>query len=89
MCSCPPTRGQIINRRAWLGSQIHALRSQIPDLEKQSRRTPPKTLVAERQKVEAAKIALADALVRLPLLEAEYNDLRTREGTPHRSDADG
>ena len=63
-CGCNAdvvSRGILINQKASFGSQIVALRERIPQLEKDARRTPPKTLVEERKKVESAKFALIKA----------------------------
>ncbi len=65
-------RGRLINRRASLGSQIVALKEQIPELEKTTRKTPPKTLKQEWEKVEAAKKML-------PLLKKRLEDLSLEE----------
>lgn len=78
-CNCPPTRGEIINRRAATGAEVVALRARIPELEKQARKTPPKTLVAERAKVEAAKEALMVARARLAVLEVQWDHLKDLE----------
>jgi hypothetical protein len=72
MCSCPPTRGEMINRRARLGSEMLRLREQIPVLEKLSRKTPPRTLPAERERVERAKGALEVARKLLAATVSEY-----------------
>lgn len=63
-CGEEPTvrsRGVTINRHAYLGSQIVQLQEQIPKLEKLARKTPPKTLIAEREKVKAAQFKLEAA----------------------------
>ncbi len=43
------------NRCAYLVAQMISLRDRIPEVEKLSRRTPPKSLLAEWEKVERAK----------------------------------
>lgn len=61
-CGCDPSSacpGTRINRHAWLSSQIVSLREAIPKLEKQARRTPPKTLLDEWRKVQNARLALS------------------------------
>lgn len=79
MCSCTPTRGDIINQRASTGAQVVVLRAHVPELEKLARRTPPKTLATERAKVEAAKGALLVARAKLAILELRWFDLKERE----------
>ncbi len=78
-CTCPPSRGQIINRRAYVGSQLVALRARLPEVEKLARKTPPKTLTVERVRVDAAKAALPALHAELDALEARYAELRGTE----------
>lgn len=73
------TLGEIINQRAYAGSQLVALRERLPDLEKLARKTPPRTLVAEKARVEAAKLALPAARLELETLEKNYGMLRLIE----------
>lgn len=68
-------RGRRINRRAWLGSQVVTLRERIPALEKAARKTPPRTLIAERRKVAEARVALERARADLATFEAEWRRL--------------
>ena len=70
-----PPLGVRINRRASLGARLVELRAQIPELEKLSRRTPPKTLVAERARVAAAAVALLARRAELAAVEVEYATL--------------
>lgn len=72
--------GRLINRRAWLGSQIVQLKERVRDLEKLSRRTPPKTLLAECRRVEEAKGRLVQTQALLAEFEAEYAS--HEKGTP-------
>lgn len=67
----PLTRGALANRRIALGSEIVTLRARLVDLEKISKRTPPKTLASERERVAQAKTELARARELLPRLEEE------------------
>jgi hypothetical protein len=67
-CECHNTVGHRINRRASIGARLVELRDRIQETEKQARRTPPKTLVAEKQRVENAKATL-------PFLHAERDAL--------------
>jgi len=89
MCECEMTRGDYINRRALAGSQIVTLRATIPELEKLSRRTPPKTLVAERAKVAEAARQLVAAKARLASLEEEYAGWRRLEEMVLPGEGDG
>ncbi len=88
MCDCEMTRGDYINRRASTGSQLVTLRAAIPELEKLSRRTPPRTLVAERAKVADAGRSLVTAKARLVKLEAEYEGWRRLEAMALPSDGE-
>lgn len=74
------TRGEMINHRASLGSRIVSLKEQIPSLEKEARKTPPKTLLKEREKVAAAKVQLERLKEELPKLEEEYRQARKELG---------
>ncbi len=75
-CLCHvPDKGTLINRLASAGSRIVALRARIPELEKLSRRTPPRTLLDERKKVEEAKVMLAACELQLATLESEHATL--------------
>lgn len=82
-CGCDPevqSKGILINRCAWLGSQIQQLRDRIPQLEKTARKTPPKTLLAEKAKVEAAKVQLKQAQEDLTRYSAEWESLKQQLG---------
>lgn len=70
-CTCHDTPGRRINRRASIGARLVELLRQINETEKQARRTPPKTLVAERAKVERAKVMLPILLAERDALNAE------------------
>ena len=70
------TRGEVINRAAYLGSQIVQLKARIPELEKLARKTPPKTLLAERARVQQARLSLGTACTLLVAHEAEHARLR-------------
>lgn len=76
-CDCHDTSGHRINRRARIGARLVELRAQIPEVEKQARRTPPKTLVAEKQKVERAKALLPYLVIEHDALTAELAGLFT------------
>lgn len=75
-CTCPPSPGDLINRRCYLGAQIVQLKAQLVELEKLARKTPPKTLVAERRKVDAAKAVIGRVRQTLADYEAEWAKLR-------------
>lgn len=80
-CGCDPpveSVGRAINRCAWLGSQLAALRDRIPQLEKQARKTPPKTLASEWEKVRQAKALLEAARQQRAAMEPEHRALRER-----------
>ncbi len=51
-------RGAMINAWASLGAHAISLRAALADAEKQARKTPPRTLVKERERVQAARDAL-------------------------------
>lgn len=75
-CACHDTRGHRINRRATLGMLVTNLHQRIPELEKLARKTPPKTLLSEVRKVEAAKLCLPQLRTELETLEKELNTLK-------------
>ena len=68
-------RGEIINRRATLGARVTELRARIPELEKAARKTPAKTMHAERAKVARAVVALDAARISLATAEIEWHRL--------------
>jgi len=86
MCSCTPTRGDYINRRASTGAQLVALRARIPELEKQARKTPPKTLLSEWIKVRVAKVQLDKARADLAALEQDHDMWKRLESMPPSSE---
>lgn len=55
------------------------LRDRVRELEKTARKTPPKTLLAERARVEVAKVTLVAARELLAEYEVEYATLRRSE----------
>lgn len=58
-CGLDPTildKGVVFNRIAFLSSQTGTLREQVREWEKQARKTPPKTLVKEWEKVRQVKV---------------------------------
>lgn len=76
--SAPKSRGELLNRRAWLGSQIVTLKEQIPECAKQARKTPPKSNKTELEKVELAKKMLPELKRKLVEFQEEHTGLRTR-----------
>lgn len=84
-CGCDAevvSKGKLMNEKAWFASQIVSLRVRIPQLEKEARRTPPKTLVAERKKVEDAKVALVRAKEDLRRIVGEWTQVCVVLGDP-------
>lgn len=80
-CNCPchsPSKGEVINRSCYLGSQIVTMLELIPKLEKQSRKTPSKTLLAELKKVEQAKESLPKMRAELERMQIELQDLKSK-----------
>lgn len=75
-CNCPPSKGELINRSCFLGSQIVTLKGLIPELEKQARKTPSKTLLSECKKVEQAKENLPKLKIQLQKMEIELADVK-------------
>jgi hypothetical protein len=55
MCQCEETKGGRINRCASLSSQFLSLQEGLERAEKEARKTPPKTLKGEWEKVRKAK----------------------------------
>ena len=73
-CGCDAEahdKGRAINRAAFLASQTITLREQVREWEKLSRKTPPKTLIAEWVKVRQAKINAEVGKKRLEEMWAE------------------
>lgn len=64
-------------------SELLSLATKIPELEKSARKTPPRHLVAEKQKVTQAKVLLAEARARSTTLEAERDKLLALMGGKH------
>lgn len=78
-CNCfchAPSRGEVINRSCYLGSQIVMMLDLIPKLEKQSRKTPSKSLLAEVKKVEQAKENLPKMRAELKKMQVELQELK-------------
>jgi hypothetical protein len=48
-------RGALINKLATMGMRLTTLRTELPEVEKQARKTPRRDMHDERAKVEAAK----------------------------------
>lgn len=73
-CGCDATvldKGVAFNRCALLASETRTLREQVQEWEKTSRKTPPKTLVAEWVKVRQAKVLAEAGKKRLEEMWAE------------------
>lgn len=80
-------RGTAINQYVSILSELLSLSERIPELEKTSRRTPPKHMFAEKVKVEQAKVALIQARERKATLETERDTLLTKlQGKPYPTD---
>ena len=73
-----PSRGQLINEHASLGAEIARIKSVLPDVDKQSRKTPPKTLLAEKAKVALAKIQFFELSQQLEKLTIRHQELTTQ-----------
>lgn len=71
---CKPN-GQILNRYSLLGATIVRLNEQIPQVAKQARKTPPKHLRVEREKVEQAKRQLPRLIAELAAAKIERESL--------------
>lgn len=72
----PPSRGELINRRASLGALTVQMKEELGRLSKLSRKTPPKSLVAECARVLDAGIRLPAHIVRTCQVELEWQSLR-------------
>lgn len=76
-CSCHSlNRGELINRSCYLGSQIVMMLELIPKLEKQARKTPSKSLLAEVKKVAQAKENLPKMRAELHKNQVEVEELK-------------
>lgn len=73
-----PDRGLLLNAHASLGAEIARIKGILPDIEKQSRKTPPKTLIAEKEKVAQAKAQLILLTERLQDITSKHNALTER-----------
>src|SRR5882762_8560679 len=71
-------RGILINQHAALGSEIVRLLEIIPELMKTAKKTPPKTLVAEKTKVTQAKVLLENATLQLQKALSQHQELTNR-----------
>lgn len=67
------------NTRARLGAEIVQLRERITELEKLARKTPPKTLLVEVERVKRAKAELERVRERLESAEYEYEQAHMLE----------
>lgn len=72
-----PDRGVLINRLATMGMRLTALRAELPEVEKQARKTPRKDMHAERAKVEAAKARVEPMRAEIAQLAADYSTLHS------------
>jgi len=82
-CGCRPDveeRGTKINRDARLGAHILEIGARLAALEKMARKTPPKTMLAERGKVDDAKAAVGPLRAKLQSMLAEHATLRAELG---------
>lgn len=64
-------------------SELLSLATKIPELEKTARKTPPRHLVAEKEKVAKAKELLAQAIAQRTTLETERDKLLALMGGKH------
>lgn len=78
-CAChTPSRGELINRSCYLGSQIVTMLELIPKTEKQARKTPSKSLLAEVRKVAQAKENLPKMQADLEKMQIELQELKLK-----------
>lgn len=77
-------RGTLINRECRLGALILSAAERLEALQKLARKTPPKTLLAERRKVDEAKLAVGAARSELRALLSEHADFRAQLGCDDR-----
>lgn len=70
--------GVLVNHRASLGSRLVQLNEIIPALEKQSKKTLPKTLTKEWDKVNQAKFLLNEALIERAFLSLAWKEAKQR-----------
>lgn len=82
-CGCRPDveeRGTLINREARLGARVLETGAKLATLEKTARKTPPKTMLAERRKVDDAKAMVGRLRAELQSMLAEHAALRAKLG---------
>ena len=72
--------GILINREAWLASQMLQLRERLPKVEKQARKTPPRTLPKEWEKVKHAGLEVGKIRAEMLTMWTEWVDLRQKMG---------
>lgn len=65
------SKGVAINRAAYLSSQMLTIQAQVVAWKKEAKRTPPKTLVKEKEKVKQAAILAEQGEKRLVEMKAE------------------
>ena len=82
------SEGELFNADARLGARILETAGRLAALDKQARRTPPRTLLAERRKVEAARLALDDLKTELCTLLGEHAVVRALLGRTDRGLSD-
>lgn len=74
------TSGEMTNRLALVGSRLVQLQTIVPATEKQSLKTPPRSLKTEVQRVEDAKRQLPLLLQENEALLREWSELRVKLG---------
>jgi hypothetical protein len=74
------TIGDAYNQDANLGARVLEVGARLEKLRKQARRTPPRTLLVEREKVSAAKIALDGVRAELDALLTAHATVRSLLG---------
>lgn len=72
--------GARINQECTLGARVIEAAERLYALEKLARRTPAKTLLAERRRVEAARAAVPLVLAELRSLLCEHAAIRAELG---------
>ena len=77
-----PSRGEAINKAAEVSSLLLQLRNRLEEMKKTAKRTPPKTLKKEWEKVQLAKEMVPQLESFIDISEKKLKELKPLAGWP-------